>query len=64
MKMKKADIFVAVYVLTAFIMFIVTLPNWLLDIFLAVNISIAFVILFGSMFVKEVLDLSFFPTTK
>ena len=62
MKMKKADIFVAVYVLTAFIMFIVTLPNWLLDIFLAVNISIAFVILFGSMFVKEVLDLSFFPT--
>ena len=62
MKMKKADLFVAIYVLTAFIMFIVTLPNWLLDVFLAINIGIAFAIMFGSMFVKEVLDMSFFPT--
>ncbi len=62
MKMKKADIFVAVYVLTAFIMFIVTLPSWLLDIFLAINIATAFTIMFGSMFVKEVLDMSYFPT--
>ncbi len=62
MKMKKADLFVAIYVLTAFIMFIVTLPSWLLDFFLAINIGIAFVIMFGTMFVKEVLDLSFFPT--
>ena len=62
MKMKKADMFVAIYVLTAFIMFIVTLPNWLLDVFLAINIGIAFAIMFGTMFVKEVLDFSFFPT--
>ena len=62
MKMKKADLFVAIYVLTAFIMFIVTLPNWLLDVFLAINIGIAFAIMFGTMFVKEVLDFSFFPT--
>jgi len=62
MKMKKADLFVAVYVLTAFIMFIVTLPSWLLDVFLAINIGIAFAIMFGTMFVKEVLDFSFFPT--
>ncbi len=62
MKMKKADLFVAIYVLTAFIMFIVTLPSWLLDFFLAVNIGIAFAIMFGTMFVKEVLDFSFFPT--
>ncbi|MBR4085060.1 MAG: flagellar biosynthesis protein FlhA [Lachnospiraceae bacterium] len=60
--MKKADLFVAIYVLTAFIMFIVTLPNWLLDVFLAINIGIAFAIMFGTMFVKEVLDFSFFPT--
>ena len=38
--MKKADVFVAAYVLTAFIMFIVPLPNWLLDVFLAMNISV------------------------
>ena len=59
--MKKADIFVAVYVLTAFIMFIVTLHSWLLDVFLAINIATAFTIMFGSMFVKEVLDMSYFP---
>ncbi len=62
MKMRKADAFVAIYILTAFIMFIVTLPNWLLDILLAFNIAVAFTILFASMFVKEVLDLSFYPT--
>ncbi len=62
MKMKKADAFVAIYILTAFIMFIVTLPNWLLDVFLAINIATAFTIMFGSMFVKEVLDMSYFPT--
>ena len=60
--MKKADVFVAAYVLTAFIMFIVPLPNWLLDVFLALNISVAFTIMFSCMFTKEVLDMSFFPT--
>ncbi|MBQ7776702.1 MAG: flagellar biosynthesis protein FlhA [Lachnospiraceae bacterium] len=60
--MKKADAFVAIYLLTAFVMFIVTLPSWLLDILLAINIAIAFTIMFGTMFVKEVLDLSFYPT--
>lgn len=60
--MKKADIGVALFVLTAFIMLIIPIPNWLLDIFLAVNISIAFSILFGCMFANEVLDMSFFPT--
>lgn len=62
MKMKKADAFVAIYLLTAFVMFIVTLPSWLLDVLLAINIAIAFTILFSTMFVKEVLDLSYFPT--
>ncbi len=60
--MTKADIGVAIYVLAAFIMFIVPIPNWLLDILLACNISIAFTILFGTMFTKEVLDMSFYPT--
>lgn len=60
--MKKADVGVALYVLAAFIMFIVPIPSWLLDVFLAINISIAFTIMFGCMFSKEVLDLSYFPT--
>ncbi|MDE6186061.1 MAG: FHIPEP family type III secretion protein, partial [Lachnospiraceae bacterium] len=54
--MKKADIGVALYVLAAFIMMIVPIPNGLLDVLLACNIAIAFTILFGTMFSKEVLD--------
>ncbi len=60
--MKRADISIALFVVSAFVMFIVPIPAWLLDIFLAFNIALAFTILFGCMFVKEVLDLSFFPT--
>jgi len=62
MKLKKADIGVAIYILSAFIMFIVTIPSWLLDILLAFNIATGFLILFTVMFSKEVLELSFFPT--
>lgn len=57
-----ADVGVAIYVLAAFIMFIVSIPSWLLDVLLALNISLAFTILFTCMFSKEVLDMSFFPT--
>ncbi len=60
--MKKADIGVALYVLAAFVMFIISIPNWILDILLAINIAIAFTILFTCMFSKEVLDMSYFPT--
>ncbi len=60
--MKKADIGVALYILSAFLMLIITVPNWLLDILLACNIAVAFTVMFGCMFAKEVLDMSFFPT--
>lgn len=60
--MKKADIGVALYILAAFVMFIVPIPSWLLDVFLAINISVAFTVMFGCMFSKEVLDMSYFPT--
>ena len=61
MKMPKADIGVALYVLAAFIMLIVPIPSLLLDILLAVNMAMAFTIMFGCMFTKEVLDMSYFP---
>jgi flagellar biosynthesis protein FlhA len=60
--MKKADLGVALYVLAAFIMLIVPIPSWLLDILLACNMAIAFTVLFRCMFAKEVLEMSFFPT--
>ena len=53
---------VALYVLAAFIMLIVPISSIFLDVLLAVNIAIAFTILFGTMFANEILDMSFFPT--
>lgn len=60
--MKKADLGVALYILAAVIFFIVPIPSILLDIMLAFNIAVALVILMNALFVKEVLDMSFFPT--
>lgn len=60
--MKKADLGVALYLLAAFVMLIVNIPNWLLDVCLALNMSLAFTIMFSTMFTKEVLDMSFYPT--
>ncbi len=61
-RLQKADAIVSIYILIAFIMLIVPLPSWLLDVFMAFNIAISFTILFVCMFAKEVLDLSYFPT--
>ena len=60
--MKKADLGVALYLLTAIAMLIVTIPAALLDVLLAFNIAVSFTILFTCMFAKEVLEMSFFPT--
>ena len=60
--MKKADIAIAAYIVAAFAMMIISIPNLLLDILLACNIAIGFAILFTAMFAKEVLDMSYFPT--
>lgn len=60
--MKKADLGVALYILTAFVMFIVSIPSFFLDVLLAINIATAFIVMFGCMFAKEALDMSYFPT--
>lgn len=60
--MKKADLGIALYLLAAVIFFIIPIPSVLLDVMLAINISLAMIILFNALFVKEVLDMSFFPT--
>jgi len=61
-KLQKWDAVVAIYILTAFIMLIVPLPAWILDVFMAFNMAVAFTILFAAMFTKEVLDMSYFPS--
>ena len=62
MKIKKNDLFIGVYLMAAVLFFIISIPSWLLDILLALNILVALVILFNSLFAKEVLDMASFPT--
>ena len=62
MKIKKNDLFIGIYLLAAVLFFIISIPSWLLDILLAVNILVAMVVLFNSLFAKEVLDMASFPT--
>ena len=50
--MKKADLGVALYVLAAFIMMIIPIPNTLLDILLGFNMAVALSVLFSTMFAK------------
>jgi len=60
--LKNADLGVGLYLLAAVIFFIIPIPPLLLDVMLAINLGIALVILFNVLFVKEVLDMSYFPT--
>ncbi|MCR4791238.1 MAG: flagellar biosynthesis protein FlhA [Lachnospiraceae bacterium] len=60
--MSKFDIFVAMYLAVAIILFIIPIPAGFLDVLLAFNISLAMTVMFGALFCKEVLDMSFFPT--
>ena len=60
--LKVTDLGVAAYLLAAVVFFIVPIPSWLLDICLAINIAVAMTIMINSLFVKEPLDMSFYPT--
>ena len=57
--MKKADFGVAIYLLAAVIFFIIPIPSILLDVMLAINISLAMIILFNALFAGYVI----FPDT-
>ena len=59
---KGTDIGIVGYLLAAVLFFIIPIPSILLDVMLALNISIALIILVNVLFVQEVLDMSFFPT--
>ncbi len=62
LRLQRTDAIVAIYILIAFVMLIVPLPAFMLDVFMAFNIAVAFTILFVCMFTREVLDISYFPT--
>jgi flagellar biosynthesis protein FlhA len=60
--MKKTDIMVGVYLLAAIVALFVTVPSGLLDLMLAINMALAFIILFTSLYAKDVLEMQAFPT--
>ncbi|MBQ9120679.1 MAG: flagellar biosynthesis protein FlhA [Lachnospiraceae bacterium] len=60
--MKKTDLAVGVYILSAIIFLIIPMNSTLLDIMLALNISVSMIILFNALFSQEVLNMSTFPT--
>lgn len=59
--MKKTDMFLGIYILAAIIFLIIPLPTTLLDVLMALNISISLIILFNALFSQEVLNMSTFP---
>lgn len=60
--MKKADLFVGLYLMAAVIFFIFPIPSLLLDILITFNIMIALVILFNCLYAEDTLAMSSFPT--
>jgi flagellar biosynthesis protein FlhA len=60
--LKKYDLAIGLYLLMAIIFLIIPINSTILDFMLALNVSIAMVILFNALFSKEVLNMSTFPT--
>lgn len=60
--MKRNDIIVGAYLMSAIIFLIIPMPSLLLDILLALNIAVAMIILFNALFSREALEMSSFPT--
>ena len=57
-----SDIGVALLMVLIIVMMVIPLPTWLIDIFLAMNITLGVVTLLVTFYVKRALDLSIFPT--
>ena len=60
MKFKSGDIILGLFVVGILLLIIIPLPEWILSIFLIINISIAAMLLLSALFSKEILDLSLF----
>lgn len=56
------DVIVAFGVMCIILMIIIPLPTFLLDLLLSVNISLSILILLMTLFTKDILELSIFPT--
>ncbi|MDF2802687.1 MAG: flhA [Anaerocolumna sp.] len=62
MKFKSGDAILGLFVIGIIFLIIIPLPDSILSVFLILNVSVAAMILMSSLFSKEPLDLSLFPT--
>ena len=62
MKIKSTDIIIAVAVLLIVMLIIIPLSTGVLDLFLIINIALSLIVLLTSLFIKETLEFSTFPT--
>lgn len=60
--MKKTDLALGMFIMSAIVFLIVPMPAAFLDILLALNISIAIIILLNALFSQEALNMSSFPS--
>lgn len=60
--MKKVDIILGCFVLIPILCLIIPVPLVLLDILFTMNIAVSMLVLFSSLFAREPLDMSSFPT--
>ena len=63
--MKKYSVFnnmVSIFVLTIIVLLIVPLPTWALDMMFIINLSLSLVVLLTTMYIKESLEFSIFPS--
>ncbi len=59
---RNADVVLAIGVLGILLIMMVPMPTWLMDVFLAANITIGIIILLTSIYVLKPLDFSVFPS--
>lgn len=59
---KFGDIFVAILVVVIILIIILPIPSGLLDLFLALNISVSLILLLNAIYAKTALELSIFPS--
>jgi flagellar biosynthesis protein FlhA len=60
--MKIGDIVIGFFIILAIVLMIIPLPSGMLDLFIAINLSLGLIILFNALFAKEALNMSSFPT--
>ena len=60
--MQKADVALGAFILVPILCLIIPVPLFLLDLLFALNITLSMIILFRSLFSREPLDMSSFPT--